>query len=94
MLDGYAGNPATMRIYRPLIRFKEFYENRLPITIPKFEITGVDLDKDEPYCLYDTHSGLLSAPTPDIDTGELVAFCDIIILHLVLLSMLQFVTLA
>lgn len=55
------------------VSIKLISENELEITIPKFKIIGVDLDKDEPYCLYDTHSGLLSAPTPNIDTGELVA---------------------
>ena len=37
------------------------------------EVIGVELSKDNPYDLYDSHGELLSGTTEDIDTGKLVA---------------------
>ena len=38
MKNVYPAPPVSMWVYRPLIRFKEFYENRSQITIPSFII--------------------------------------------------------
>ena len=44
------------------------------VTLPKFEVIGVGLDKDKPYTLYDTSGGILECiRLIDIDTGEAVA---------------------
>lgn len=47
-------------------------ENRYQVTIPKFEVIGVELSKVDPYQLYDSSGELLSAFTQNVDTGELV----------------------
>lgn len=48
-------------------------EHHYLVTLSKFESIGVGLDKDNPYQLYDTSGGILSASTPNIDTGKAVA---------------------
>ena len=42
-------------------------------SIPKYEVLGIELDKTNPYQLYDSSGELLSYSTQDIDTGTLVA---------------------
>ena len=44
----------------------------LNVIVPKFEVIGVELSKDNPYNLYDNHGELLSGTTEDVDTGKLV----------------------
>lgn len=48
-------------------------EHNYLVTLPKFESIGVEPDKDNPYQLYDTSGEILSASTPNIDTGKVVA---------------------
>lgn len=48
-------------------------EHNYKVTLPQYEVIGVELDKDKPYTLYDTSGGILSYSTKDIDTGEAVA---------------------
>ncbi len=43
------------------------------VSVPKFEVIGIELDDDEPYQLYDKSGELLSFTAEDIDTGEVVA---------------------
>ena len=47
-------------------------ENSYKITVPKYDVIGIALDKKAPYQLYDASGELLSYSTSDIDTGELV----------------------
>lgn len=51
---------------------EEIGEHHYKITLPKYEVIGVELDADDPYQLYDAQGELLSYSTKDIDTGELV----------------------
>lgn len=48
-------------------------EHKYTITLPKYEVIGIELNKTQPYELYDTSGGLLSLSTEDVDTGELVS---------------------
>lgn len=45
-------------------------EHNYKVTLPQYEVIGVELDKDKPYKLYDTSGGLLSTSTQNVDTGE------------------------
>ncbi|MFC2723529.1 DUF4230 domain-containing protein [Granulicatella adiacens] len=47
-------------------------EKEYKVIVPKFEVIGVELSKDNPYNLYDNHGELLSGTTEDVDTGKLV----------------------
>src|SRR5574341_1038025 len=47
-------------------------ENSYKITVPKYDVIGIALDKEAPYQLYDASGELLSYSTSNIDTGELV----------------------
>lgn len=54
-------------------KIKEISEHTYKITLPKYEVIGVELDPDKPYELYDSQGELLSYSTKDVDTGEIVA---------------------
>ena len=47
-------------------------DNKYKISIPKYEVIGIELDNKAPYQLYDSSGALLSNSTEDIDTGKLV----------------------
>lgn len=47
-------------------------DNSYTITLPKYEVIGIALDKDAPYQLYDESGELLSYSTSNVDTGKLV----------------------
>ncbi|MGM0219406.1 DUF4230 domain-containing protein [Enterococcus sp. AZ126] len=47
-------------------------EQEYKIIVPKYEVIGISLDKDNPYKVYDNSGDILSYSTKDIDTGELV----------------------
>lgn len=55
------------------VTIKKTGEQSYTVTVPKFEIIGVELDTNNPYELYDTDGELLSFSTKNIDTGKLVA---------------------
>ena len=55
------------------VTIKDNGNHNYQVTLPKFEVIGVELDKDKPYTLYDTSGGILSYSTKDIDTGKAVA---------------------
>lgn len=58
---------AKLGIKKPVdIKMKE---NTVDINVPKFEVIGVSLNKDEPYKIYDESSGIFSFSTDDIDTA-------------------------
>ena len=54
------------------VKVEKVGENEYKVTVPKFEVIGVELSKDNPYSLYDNHGELLSGTTEDVDTGKLV----------------------
>lgn len=62
---------AKLGIKKP-VKINEINENQYKITIPSYEVIGIDLDKDNPYRLYDSSGELLSYSTDNVDTGELV----------------------
>lgn len=62
---------AKLGIKQP-VEIKETSKNHYRIKLPPYEVIGVDLDKDNPYQLYDSRGELLSYSTKEIDTGELV----------------------
>lgn len=47
-------------------------EKRYRITVPSFQVIGLELDAKEPYILYDKSGDILSFTTEEIDTGQLV----------------------
>lgn len=47
-------------------------EKRYRITVPSFQVIGLELDAKEPYTLYDKSGDILSFTTEEIDTGQLV----------------------
>lgn len=55
------------------VKVEQIAEKEYKVIVPKFEVIGVELSKDNPYDLYDSHGELLSGTTEDIDTGKLVA---------------------
>ena len=55
------------------VKVEKISEKEYKVIVPKFEVVGVELSKDNPYDLYDSHGELLSGTTEDIDTGKLVA---------------------
>ena len=55
------------------VKVEKISEKEYKVIVPKFEVIGVELSKDNPYDLYDSHGELLSGTTEDIDTGKLVA---------------------
>ena len=52
---------------------KQLSEKKYKIIVPKYEVLGIELDKTNPYQLYDSSGELLSYSTQNIDTGTLVA---------------------
>ena len=62
---------AKFGIKKP-VKIEKVGENEFKIIVPKFEVIGVELSKDNPYDLYDSHGELLSGTTEDVDTGKLV----------------------
>ena len=54
------------------VKVEKVGENEYKVTVPKFEVIGVELSQDNPYSLYDNHGELLSGTTEDVDTGKLV----------------------
>ena len=55
------------------VKVEQISEKEYKVIVPKLEVIGVELSKDNPYDLYDSHGELLSATPDDIDTGKLVA---------------------
>ena len=55
------------------VKVEQISEKEYKVIVPKLEVIGVELSKDNPYDLYDSHGELLSRTTEDIDTGKLVA---------------------
>lgn len=55
------------------VKVEQISEKEHKVIVPKLEVIGVELSKDNPYDLYDSHGELLSGTTEDIDTGKLVA---------------------
>ena len=55
------------------VKVEQIGEKEYKVIVPKFEVIGVELSKDDPYDLYDSHGELLSGTTEDVDTGKLVA---------------------
>lgn len=58
---------------RTHVKVEQISEKKYKIIIPKYEVLGIELDKANPYQLYDSSGELLSYSTQDIDTGALVA---------------------
>lgn len=54
------------------VKVEQIAEKKYKVIVPKFEVIGVELSKDNPYNLYDNHGELLSGTTEDVDTGKLV----------------------
>ncbi|MGT2925815.1 DUF4230 domain-containing protein [Streptococcus cuniculipharyngis] len=54
------------------IAIEQTGDNRYQVTVPKFDVIGVELDKETPYQLYDASGQLLSLFTQNVDTGDLV----------------------
>ena len=54
------------------VKVEQIAEKEYKVIVPKFEVIGVELSKDNPYNLYDNHGQLLSGTTEDVDTGKLV----------------------
>ena len=61
-----------MGIKKP-VKIKYNDKNQVDITVPKFDVIGVELDKKNPYQLYDDSGNVLSASTKNVDTGQLVS---------------------
>lgn len=55
------------------VQIKTIGDKSYQISIPKYEVIGIDLDEKEPYQIYDKSGALLSYSTKDVDTGEVVA---------------------
>ena len=54
------------------VKVEQISEKEYKVIVPKLEVIGVELSKDDPYDLYDSHGELLSGTTEDIDTGKLI----------------------
>ncbi len=63
---------AKLGIKKP-VKIKYNDKNQVDITVPKFDVIGVELDKKNPYQLYDDSGNVLSASTKNVDTGQLVS---------------------
>ena len=63
---------AKFGIKKP-VKISEKGDHSFEITVPKYEVIGFEMDKDNPYQLYDNSGALLSFATENIDTGQLVA---------------------
>ena len=62
---------AKLGIKKP-VKIDKVNDNKYKISIPKYEVIGIELDNKAPYQLYDSSGALLSNSTEDIDTGKLV----------------------
>ena len=62
---------AKLGIKKP-VKIDKVNDNKYKISIPKYEVTGVELDSKAPYQLYDSSGALLSNSTEDVDTGKLI----------------------
>ena len=62
---------AKLGIKKP-VKIDKVNDNKYKISIPKYEVIGVELDSKAPYQLYDSSGALLSNSTENIDTGKLV----------------------
>jgi len=49
------------------VKVEQIGEKEYKVIVPKFEVIGVELSKDNPYNLYDNHGELLSGTTEDVD---------------------------
>lgn len=58
---------------RTHVKVEQISEKKYKIIVPKYEVLGIELNKTNPYQLYDSSGELLSYSTQDIDTGALVA---------------------
>ena len=54
------------------VKVEQISEKEYKVIVPKLEVIGVELSKDDSYDLYDSHGELLSGTTEDVDTGKLV----------------------
>ncbi|WP_029186241.1 DUF4230 domain-containing protein [Streptococcus suis] len=54
------------------VSIEHLSENRYKITLPAFEVVGLELDAEEPYTLYDKSGEILSFATEEIDTAQLI----------------------
>ncbi|AWL26069.1 DUF4230 domain-containing protein [Streptococcus suis] len=54
------------------VSIEHLSENRYKITLPAFEVIGLELDAEEPYTLYDKSGEILSFATEEIDTAQLI----------------------
>lgn len=63
---------AKFGIKKP-VKVQKLGQSSYKVIVPKFEVIGFELAKDNPYQLYDTSGGFLSGATDDVDTGKLVA---------------------
>lgn len=54
------------------VKVEQISKKEYKVIVPKLEVIGVELSKDDPYDLYDSHGELLSGTTEDVDTGKLV----------------------
>ena len=55
------------------VTVEELEENTYRITVPKFQVIGVDVDENNGYELYDSSGELLSLATEDIDVGKILS---------------------
>lgn len=62
-----------MDSHRSTINREKTDKKNVEITVPKFDVIGVELDKKNPYQLYDDSGNILSASTKNVDTGQLVS---------------------
>ena len=62
---------AKLGIKKP-VKIDKVNDNKYKISIPKYEVIGVELDSKAPYQLYDSSGALLSNSTEDVDTGKLI----------------------
>ncbi|MFV0555964.1 MAG: DUF4230 domain-containing protein [Lactovum sp.] len=53
------------------VKVEKTEDNHYTLKIPKYEVIGIALDKDQPYKLYDSSAELLSFSTANVDTGKL-----------------------
>lgn len=62
---------AKLGIKKP-VKIGKVNDNKYKISIPKYEVIGVELDSKAPYQVYDSSGALFSNSTEDIETGKLV----------------------
>ena len=52
------------------VKIEKKGDHQYEVTIPKYQVIGVELDKKKPYEKYHENKEILSNLTPDVDTGE------------------------